>query len=750
MGNQVHAFNVEKSSSNHLWDILWENTSDFVIEVDQEGICLKLNKVFPDDNLEDMIGTNLFDEYLSTEQKQTWEKLKPTLFQKGSLEDIELTIDFGDTVFWQCRLFLTEPHNPSSTILIIATDATQPQVLQNSAVLSDKYHRNIFETIKDGIVVTDLLGKILEVNPAYCTLMGYKRDELIGRKANSLIHPEFTQDIKNMRNQFLATGQIAVESVQLHKDGKTKIPVEINSSIFTQHGRLSLLTVVRNITTRKEAELKLRYSEQRYRHLFNNSPDMVFTLDLATEKVMDCSQSLLDKLGYSKDEIIGKSQFDFFDEASIAEAQVHFSKWLENKQDYEAERIFVCKDKTKIPVWIKCSGMLNEMFNVLYIVARDNTERKEFETKLKQSESRYRDLYDTSPDMTVTSSVPDGIITNVNQTLLTVTGYAREELLGKPFTIIYTDESVKAASQIFSGFLNGKPVYEFERVLQTKSGELVPINIKATEVFNECGELIELRGVGRDISERKALEQQVENLRREHHLKLAHVTRVSAMGEMATGLAHELNQPLSAITNYLNGCIRRLKGDGNDVAALIKAMELAVTESQRAANIIQWLREFVKNKKHNPQYLNVLEEISEAIHFVQFRNKSISIEIDNVYINDFPEVYFDKIQLQQVLINVLNNAIDALMMSGVVDAGIKIKVDYHDGLSVSIADNGAGMLEKTAAKIFDPFFTTKSDGMGMGLAICRSIMEKNDGALDLQSTGPDGTTFILTMPRRAS
>lgn len=749
MGSQAYAFNIEKSSPNKLREILWANTSDFAIEVDQDGVCLNLNKVFPGDSIEELIGTNLFEEYLSPEQQSIWKKLKPILFQQGALDDIELTIDYGDTVLWQCRLFLIEPENPNSTILIIAKDVTQPKVLQNSPALSDKYHRNVFETIKDGIIVTDLLGSILEVNPAYCALMGYNRDELIGEKANSLIHPEFTQDIKNMRNQFLATGQISVESVQLHKDKNTKVPVEINSSIFTQHGRLSLLTVVRNITTRKEAESKLRYSEQRHRHLFNNSPDMVFTLDLEAETVMECNQTLLDKLGYKKEEIIGKSQFKFFDEKSTEDARKHLSNWLENKQGYEAERVFICKNKTEIPVWIKCSDMLNGMYNVLYVVARDNTERKQFETKLKQSELRYRDLYDTSPDMTVTSSVPEGIITNVNQTLLTMTGYSREELLGKPFVMIYDKESVTKAREVFSGFIHGNPTHEFECIMITKSGESIPINIKTVEVFNEDGELVELREVARDISERKALEQQMESLQREHHLKLAHVTRVSAMGEMATGLAHELNQPLSAITNYLNGCIRRLKNESDDVESMIKAMELAVTESQRAASIIQWLREFVKNKKQHPQCLNILDEIAEAINFVQFRSKSTSIEINNVYVNELPKAYFDKIQLQQVLINVLNNAVDALNFSKNDDFKIIIKVDCQKALTLLISDNGPGIVEKTAAKIFDPFFTTKSDGMGMGLAICRSIMEKNDGTLELHSTSSEGTTFALTMPCKA-
>ena len=621
MGSQAYAFGIEKSSQNNLLQILWDNTSDFVIEVDQDGNCLRLNKVFPEDSIEQLIGTNLFAKYLSVEQKIIWEKLKPKLLQQGSLEDLELTIDFANTILWQCKLFLLEPGNPCSTILILAKDVIQPNITQSTPLLSDKYHRNVFETIKDGIIVTDLLGNILEVNPAYSALMGYSRKELIGKKANSLIHPEFIQDIKNMRNQFLATGQISVESVQLHKDNKTKIPVEINSSIFTQHGRLSLLTVVRNISTRKEAELKLRLSEQRYCHLFNNSPDMVFTIDLVTEKVMDCNQTLLDKLGYTRDEIIGKSHFNYFDEKSISEGRLSFSNWLLDKEAYEAERIFLCRNKNKIPVWIKCSGMKNEMYNVLYVVARDKTERK-------------------------------------------------------------------------------------------------------------------------------ALEQQMENLQREHHLKLAHVTRVSAMGEMATGLAHELNQPLSAITNYLHGCIRRLKNESHDVEAMTKAMELAVTESQRAANIIQSLREFVKKKKHQPQFLEIIDEIHEAINFVQFRSKHACVEIDCVGEKLLPKAYFDKIHFQQVIINLLNNAIDAFDTPASSDEEFKIsiKIDYHETLNVFITDNGSGISKQAITKIFDPFYTTKAEGMGMGLAICHSIMEKNGGTLSLHQTGPAGTTFALTLP----
>jgi C4-dicarboxylate-specific signal transduction histidine kinase len=262
-------------------------------------------------------------------------------------------------------------------------------------------------------------------------------------------------------------------------------------------------------------------------------------------------------------------------------------------------------------------------------------------------------------------------------------------------------------------------------------------------LYDAAGAAYAVCGISTDITDRKRAEE--ESRRRQE--ELAHVTRLSTMGEMATGLAHELNQPLAAIVNYTQGCMRRMRAGIGDPEELIGALEQATAQAGRASQIIRWLRDFTRKTVPRQNKADINEIIRDAEGFFQAeaRQHQVSLRLE---LTDFlPPIRADVIQVEQVLLNLVRNGIEAMAS---VDTGKRILVIRTamagEALEIAVQDSGPGIFEKAADSIFNPFFTTKSQGMGMGLSISKSIIEAHGGRLWAES-GPDGgAVFRFTLP----
>ena len=251
----------------------------------------------------------------------------------------------------------------------------------------------------------------------------------------------------------------------------------------------------------------------------------------------------------------------------------------------------------------------------------------------------------------------------------------------------------------------------------------------------------------KEIKERQLAQEQALN----HQEELAHVTRLSTMGEMASGLAHELNQPLSAINTYVQGCIRRINTGNNDTEEIINALQLTAQQAERAASIIRRLRSFVRKEQTHKTYSEINNIIHEVSIFFdsQFKNKKIQL---NFQLQDgFTPVFVDIIQIEQVLVNLLKNAVESLL--DVNDANITISTKqlenskHQNGLiEICVIDNGHGISKDKLKRIFNPFFTTKNSGMGMGLSISSSIIEAHNGKLYASNNTIQGARFCFTLP----
>jgi two-component system sensor kinase FixL len=251
---------------------------------------------------------------------------------------------------------------------------------------------------------------------------------------------------------------------------------------------------------------------------------------------------------------------------------------------------------------------------------------------------------------------------------------------------------------------------------------------------------------GRDVTETRKAEAES----RQHQTELVHVCRLSTMGEMATGIAHELNQPLAAITNYARGSMRRLRDNPQDIESILQAMEKISTQAYRAGEIIKRMRAMLGKQPAIRDQGDLNQLVAEVVSFVEFEARKAEVVIQQDLSTEAIAVMVDFVQIEQVVLNIVKNALDVLAESSVEEKRIVIETGLcrsHGGqVFISVSDNGPGIPEQIRLQLFHPFFTTKKTGMGMGLAISKTIIDDHNGQIEVSSQPGQGTCFIIRLP----
>lgn len=336
----------------------------------------------------------------------------------------------------------------------------------------------------------------------------------------------------------------------------------------------------------------------------------------------------------------------------------------------------------------------------------------------------------------------EGRIIYVNPAFCRMVGWSAQELMGRLPPMPYWPQDAGDSGEVFGAMLQGAaPPEGSERPLRKKNGETLDVLIQSAPLIDEQGRQQGWMSSITDITERK----QAAALFRQQEEKLQFTARLVTMGEMASSLAHELNQPLTAIASYATGALNRLRNEEN-AAAVLPAMEAINTQAQRAGKIIRNMREFVKKRDPQKTFVPLAELLEETAGFAGIEARRHALEIRLELEESLPPVNVDRIMIEQLILNLVRNGIEA--MCGDQDGILRIGARRTgDGMvQVSVTDNGEGIMEETARQLFTPFFSTKPGGMGMGLNICRSIVEFHQGRLWHEPNPQGGTRFCFTLP----
>ena len=331
-------------------------------------------------------------------------------------------------------------------------------------------------------------------------------------------------------------------------------------------------------------------------------------------------------------------------------------------------------------------------------------------------------------------------------------GYSVQEVIGKNIKMLMPEPYRKEHDQYLDNYMktNQARIIGIGREVKAckKDGEIFPIELSVGEVKESSHK--QFVGIIRDISDQvQARSDAIANRER-----LAHVTRLSTMGEMAAGIAHEINQPLSAVSSYAQACKNLLQRENSLADAFQKqkltdTLEKISNQALRAGEVIRRLREFVKKRNTEREYINFNDLIQDTIDLAKVDTRLLDhgIQLD-LCSAPTPCLLIDQVQLQQVLFNLIRNAIDAMEDQPSAPVVIQSKWINEQYLEVSICDIGYGITEENRARLFHPFFTTKTSGMGMGLPICQSIIQSHGGELKHSPGSPQGSIFSFTLPAK--
>lgn len=359
-------------------------------------------------------------------------------------------------------------------------------------------------------------------------------------------------------------------------------------------------------------------------------------------------------------------------------------------------------------------------------------------------EAHLRSLLDTMLDATVLIR-QDGSIASFNAAAVRQFGYSEAEVIGRNVHMLMPEPYHHEHDDYIRRYLETgeRRIIGIDRVVvgRRKDGSTFPMKLAVGEM--KSGGQTFFTGFIRDLTERQESEARLQEIQNE----LARLARLNEMGEMASTLAHELNQPLAAIANYAQGCVRLLQNMDDTLASRMReALAETARQSLRAGGIIQHLREFVTRGETEqvPEDVRRLIEEAGALALVGSRERGVRSLFD--FAPDIRPVLADRVQIQQVLINLMRNAIEAMRDSPKRELTVRAFEDGTGMVSVEVADTGPGIAEEVAARLFQPFVTSKPTGMGVGLSICRRIVEAHGGEISLTRNDDGGATFRFSLP----
>ena len=363
--------------------------------------------------------------------------------------------------------------------------------------------------------------------------------------------------------------------------------------------------------------------------------------------------------------------------------------------------------------------------------------------ELRTREAHLRSILDTVPDAMIVID-ERGLMTSFSAAAERLFGYTAGEVLGKNVKMLMPSPYREAHDGYIGRYLatGERRIIGIGRVVvgERKDGSTFPMELAVGEMRSSDARFF--TGFVRDLSERQVTEARLQELQSE----LVHISRLTAMGEMASTLAHELNQPLSAIANYLKGSRRLIERAEDDRSATMRdALDKAADQALRAGQIIRRLREFVSRGESEQQVENLQKLIEEASALALVGAKEHGIRVRFNLDPDAELVLADRVQVQQVLLNLIRNAIDAMGESPVRQLTLSTRVVGDEMAEITVSDTGPGISPEIADQLFQPFVTTKRQGMGVGLSISRTIIDAHGGTIEAVPNPGGGTVFRFTL-----
>ena len=569
-------------------------------------------------------------------------------------------------------------------------------------------------------------------------MTGYTADELLAMSFWEVIHPEHRELVQQCglaRQQ----DEAVPWSYEVKIQPKTGEPlwVEFSGGTIEFDGQPAVLGIAVDITDRLSAATRVRDSESRLRALIENSSDVVLIAD-ADINIRYVGPSMERILGIRPEEMEGYDNIDRIHPDDHAQVRAGYAQVLEGP-GRRGSATYRIRHRDGSWHWfesIAINMLADPSIAGIIVNSRDITDRVEAETA-------YRSLVDHSLQGLLI--LQDRRIVFANRRIAQITGYGVDELLvlqpDELQALIHPDDQ-EGAWQITQRQEAGsvEPDYTELRFMR-RDGAVRWIETFVSRVEYRGRPATQVAYI--DITERKRAQEDA----RIHQQELAHVLRRRTMGEMAAVFAHEVNQPLGAIMSYAKGCAHRIRTGSGSPEPLLAALDEIASQAMRAGEIIRRLRRFVRKGDLQRQRLHLNDLVEEVIQFITPEARERDVRLTVALATELPPLELDAVQIEQVILNLLRNALEAIYEDPGDHPMLVISTTRGDGsVEVAVRDSGAGLRPDVAADIFEPFVTSKPDGLGMGLSICRSIVDAHGGRIWTTPNPDRGVTFHFSLP----
>ncbi|HYY28628.1 MAG TPA: PAS domain S-box protein [Chthoniobacterales bacterium] len=539
------------------------------------------------------------------------------------------------------------------------------------------------------------------------------------------------------------------------------VPPIFAFSVIQPEDIVALFTFLTTALVTTTLVSRMRTSQQQWRDVFENNPTMYFIVD-ASGIVTSVNPYGAEQLGYSVSELVGQPVLNVFYEPDRPVVQKTFAKCVEQpgkSMSWEFRK--VRKDGSVIWVRETAKAVKRASGPIALIACEDITAIKRSQQELEQAfqeiqtlRDQSRLIIDTIPDM-IWTALPDGSVDFVNQRWVEYTGLSLEDGLEEaqrrglpssrhPDSLLHPEDLAKLEEWRASSrdrLRTGEP-FEAELRFRRADGEYRWVMNRAVPLRDKQGKIVKWYGISVDIEDQKRAEEALQKAQAE----LAHVTRVTTLGELAASIAHEVNQPLGAISNNVNACLRFLATGSDSLQEVEGALSDIIKAVDRTNSIIVRMRALAKKVSPEMTQLHLEEVVTDVLGLIHHELTRRQITIHTELPKDLPPVLGDRVLLQQVLLNLVMNGLEAI--NEVADGERKISIrgrrHEHEGrpaVLVSVQDSGVGLKPAEVDRLFEAFYTTKEHGIGMGLAISRSIIEAHSGRLWVAPTSGPGATF---------
>ena len=634
----------------------------------------------------------------------------------------------------------------------VMQDITELRRAEGELRASEARFRTFVDRATDAFFLLDDKARVVDVNRQACESLGFTREELIGMHPRDFDVALDEASIERLVGRARAGETITFETRHRRKDGTT-FPVEIRASMFPKDGKLLNLALVRDITERKLAEESLRQSEAYLTEAQRLSHTGSWALDVATNRYLYTSVEF--------DRIFG---FDAQGEAPTRDAvmkrmhpddRISWTRILEKsvreKLDTTSEYRILLADGSVRHIRTIRHPVVNSAGEVVKLVGTsiDITERKLAEESLRQSEAYLTEAQRLSHTGSWALDLTSNRYVYTSEESDRIFGFdprgekpSREAVSQR----IHPEDRSNWKRNLEKSLRENVDTFDEYRIV-LPDGDVRHIHTIRHPVMNSAGQVVKLVGTSIDVTERKRAEQERERLLR-LEAELAHANRVNTLGELTASIAHEVNQPLGAMVTSAAACARWLTAEPPNMEEARSVLEHIVADGKRAGEIIGRVRALTKRQMPRMELLDINVKVRQVVELADDELRSRDVVLRTELDAMLPGVYGDRVQLQQVVLNLVMNAIEA--MAGVVGRPRELTIvttrSSASEVVVEVRDSGPGVAQDRVERIFESFYTTKPEGIGIGLSISRSIVEAHGGRLWASSNQPHGAVFRLSLP----